>query len=215
MPLSELAFAAFLSYTSRPAKDPGKASKDWMYHLKNDHLVGYPPMPMSKLVAKRLAETREALPFRDFLDGSAIAVPVPKSSLMKTGSLWVPLLLCKALKESGLVAEVLDCLRRNQPVRKSATSMPSERPTAQNHYDSLTVEKTLMVPTTFLLVDDVITRGATMLGCAQRLAEAFPKVQVHGFAAMRAISDEADFKGLSDPCLGSVTLQNGMAFRRP
>jgi hypothetical protein len=214
--LSELEYAAFLSYVPRPATDAGKASKQWMYHLKNDHLFGHPPKSMSTLVAQRLAETLITLPFRDLLDGTALAVPIPKSSLMRPGSLWVPLLLCKALKEAGLVAEVLDCLRRQHAVRKSATSAPSERATAGIHYESMSVEKALVPPTaSLLLVDDVITRGATMLGCAQRLAEAFPQAQISGFAAMRTVSKEADFVALSAPCRGKVTLQDGNSYRHP
>jgi phosphoribosylpyrophosphate synthetase len=48
------------------------------------------------------------------------------------------------------------------------------------------VQKVLSEPSNILLVDDIITRGATLLGAASRLAEAFPKAEIRAFAVMRA-----------------------------
>ena len=50
------------------------------------------------------------------------------------------------------------------------------RPTAEQHYESISVQGILSEPEEILLVDDVVTRGVTLLGCANRLADAFPKV---------------------------------------
>jgi hypothetical protein len=215
MQLSEIEFAAFLSYTPRPITELGKESKNVMYAVKSNQLFGHPPISISQLISKRLLEHLAELPFRDYFDGTAIAVPIPKSSLAKPGSLWVPLMLANALKEAGLVADVLVCLTRKYALKKNATSAPDERSTAQEQYDSIEAERTLLAPEKFLLVDDILTRGATLLGCANRLSELFPGVPVQGFAAMRTISDEKEFSSLYDPCLGTVSLRGEQTFRRP
>jgi len=55
-----------------------------------------------------------------------------------------------------------------------------------------------------VLVDDIITRGATVLGAANKLAEAFPDSRIRAFAAVRTVSDPSDFEALFDPVIGSV-----------
>jgi len=59
-------------------------------------------------------------------------------------------------------------------------------------------------PAQILLVDDIITRGATALGAANKLAEAFPLAQIRAFAAMRTISDPFKFQSLFNPVIGTV-----------
>ncbi|MBI4959083.1 MAG: hypothetical protein HY915_06280 [Desulfovibrio sp.] len=177
--------------------------------------MGDPPVSISQLIAKRLKEGLDQISFRDWLQGSAIAVPVPKSSLAKPGSLWVPLMLAEAMREAGLVSDVVACLKRKTPLKKSATSAPGERSTVFEHYDSIEVEKTLLAPSEILLIDDIITRGATMLGCANCLQEAFPGVPIRGFAAIRTISNEEDFSSLLAPCLGKISLRGDQSFRNP
>jgi len=66
------------------------------------------------------------------------------------------------------------------------------------------------------LIDDVVTRGATLLGAANRLAESYPDAQIAAFAALRAIGNPAEFKSVNNPVKGVITLQsNGGTLRRP
>lgn len=65
------------------------------------------------------------------------------------------------------------------------------------------------------LTNDVIRRGATLLGIAGRVKETYPNLTVQGFAAMRAISDSNKFKRLLDPCKGVVRLSGDQTLRRP
>jgi len=215
MPLSELEFGSFLAYTPRPTREPGMASKNWMYQLKTNALVGHPPQTTASLIALRLANRLDEVPFKAWLDGTALAVPVPKSTLARPGSLWVPYHLCEALREAGLVADVAILLERIHAVPKAAISLPQNRANVDAHYHSLGVRPGLAVPERILLVDDIITRGAALFASAMRLAEAFPATRIYGFTAMRTISDEAKFKGISDPCCGTVTRKGDQTHREP
>lgn len=73
-------------------------------------------------------------------------------------------------------------------------------PTATQHYESLGVRMTLSEPREILLVDDIITRGASMLGAANKLRNTFPRARIRGFAAMRTISPLDTFNQAYDPC---------------
>ena len=67
-----------------------------------------------------------------------------------------------------------------------------------------------------MLVDDVVTRGATLLGAANRLAESYPDAQIAAFVALRAVSNPSEFKEVKDAVDGFITLQpNGGTLRRP
>ena len=74
---------------------------------------------------------------------------------------------------------------------------------------------TLSEPREILLVDDIITRGATMLGAANKLRNTFPLARIRGFAAMRTISPPDIFNQAYDPCLGVITFNGQDTFRRP
>lgn len=71
------------------------------------------------------------------------------------------------------------------------------------------------MPQEILLVDDIVTRGTTMLGAASRLRDVFPGVHIRAFAAMRTITPPATFNAIYDPCKGEITLNGQDTFRRP
>ena len=122
----------------------------------------------------------------------------------------------KALVATGIGSKVVPCLTRSKPVAKAASSLSNERPTAEQHYDSLIVQGALSKPMDIVIIDDVITRGATLLGCANRLLDAFPQCRIRAFAAMRTISNSNEFQGVYSPCIGTVTLSpSGQTYRRP
>ena len=69
--------------------------------------------------------------------------------------------------------------------------------------------------TEILLIDDVVTRGATLLGVANKLADAFPNARIHGFAALRTISDPNQFIRINDSCVGKIKLIDNETYRDP
>lgn len=165
---------------------------------------------MSKYIAEKVKEKIAMLPFTQFFNTNLILVPIPKSSLMKEDTMWVPQRLAKALLKNGLGIAAEEYLERVVALPKSATSQV--KPTAIEHYNSLHVQtqKTLSEPKEILLIDDIVTRGATILGAANRLKEAFPKSRIRAFAAMRTMTPPyAYFKAVYDPCKGEIETRDG------
>jgi len=172
-------------------------------------------IPMSEFVVETVKQKLDSLPFSHLLDGKPVLVPTPSSSLKKPDSLDVPSRIAVALKKK-FGNEVAECLVRVKPLEKSATSVAPNRSTAAQHFDSLQVQEILTEPESILLVDDVVTRGATLLGAANRLAESYPDAKVAAFVALRAVSNPSDFKGVRESVCGFITLQsNGGTLRRP
>ena len=65
-------------------------------------------------------------------------------------------------------------------------------------------------------MDDVITRGATIIGATNKLKDIFPNTIIRAFAAIRTISSSANFNNVYDPCIGQIELnENGETFRNP
>ena len=216
--LSKLQFFSLLAYTSHPA--PGNQahaqSRDAMYAIKMDRVVsGNPPIATSVRIAKAVAEKIQGGSFPGAFGADVTLVPVTSTTLLKPGSLWVPYRLANALQAGGL-GSVRLFLRRTEPLPKAAFQTdPKRRPSLADQVRTLTVDSALDEPKRILLVDDIITSGTTLLACADRLAERFA-VPISGFAAMRTISNAAEFRSIEDPCVGSVTLrQNGKPHRVP
>jgi orotate phosphoribosyltransferase len=74
----------------------------------------------------------------------------------------------------------------------------------------------MTIPAEVTLVDDVITRGAQMMGAAQAIWAVRADVIVRGFAVIRTISRPEDFKSIASPCSGQIDVRrSGDCFRSP
>jgi predicted amidophosphoribosyltransferase len=216
MNLSQLEFCSLLAYTPHWNNKRALHSKNVMQALKRDQFVGEPPILMSEWIARTVKQKMAELPFASFFQPNTILVPAPKSSLMQPNTLWVPERIATALVAAGLGKQVATWLIRTKAVSKAALSSPIERPTAEQHYESITVQGALFKPGEIVLIDDVITRGATLLGCANRLTDAFPQCRTRAFVAMRTITNPTEFESVYSPCIGMIDLYDtGDTFRRP
>ncbi len=148
-----------------------------------------------------------------------VLVPVPGSGQSPRGP-WVGERLACALERAGLAQAVWPVLRRRTAVRKSAFAPAGERPSVLEHYRSLAIERAweeggAQRPARLVLVDDVITRGRTLLAAAARLREAFPGCEIRAFALMRTLGrGETPWRN-PDPCEGEVRWLRGDARRSP
>lgn len=217
LPLRRLEFAALLSYTPREGGQTGEQSRDLMRALKNGRVAGSPPTPLANIIAGFIVNnTATAEPVSSFLRPNAVLVPVPRSSLRKEGSLWVPDQLANSMVQAGLGGRAARLLVRTEAIPKAAISISSSRPTALNHFQTLAVQKDLLPTSEILLVDDVVTSGAALLGSANKILESFPNTPIRGFAAMRTVSNSSEFERITHPVVGSIALRpNGLCYRQP
>jgi len=79
----------------------------------------------------------------------------------------------------------------------------------------MSVRRLLFEPEEVILVDDVVTRGATIIGGVNRLKEAFPSAEIRAFAMMRLMSSFGDFVGVKDPCVATITMYGNDTRRKP
>jgi predicted amidophosphoribosyltransferase len=184
-------------------------SRNLVLGLKDGRAVGSPPLTVAaRIVVHLKAVPSSAVTLSGFLSPSATLVPVPKSTLLTRGALWVPNQFSQELVKGGFGRSVAPLLERTEPIPRAATSISTERPTALRNYETLRVRKSLEAPSELLLVDDVVTAGATLLGSASRLREAYPEVPIKGFAAARTISVAARFHKPVEPVMGTIVLRS-------
>jgi hypothetical protein len=215
MHLSSVEFGSLLSYSPRGTSNDEGLSRTIMRALKGDEYVNHPPKMMSDVVAGMISQRLDKMPFADLFRTNPVLIPTPTSSLTQRGTLWVPQRLAGAMRKVGLGRAVVECLNRVKPLRKAATSSSANRPTAIEHYESMDVQKKLSDPDEILLIDDVITRGATLVGAANKLADAYPNARIRAFAVIRTISQPSEFQGIYTPCRGEIQLVGNYTFRLP
>lgn len=142
-------------------------------------------------------------------------VPVPGSTATH-GAPWAAWQLAIAFRELGLGREIWAALERRTPVTKSATAAAGQRPTVWQHYDSLLVRPAARrPPQKIVLIDDVITKGRTLLAAAARVRAALPDVDLRAFALVRSQGFVTRATRLLDPVEGFVYWARGDARREP
>jgi pyrimidine operon attenuation protein/uracil phosphoribosyltransferase len=167
--------------------------------------------------AARVAEeVRERNVLQGFFDAAALLIPVPGCAPRSARGIWVAEHLARALFVAGLGAGVWAGLRRDTAVCKSATAVGGKRPTVAAHYASFgLLAAPEQVPVSILLVDDVVTKGRTLLAAATRVREAFPETPIRAFTLLRTLGMVAEIERLMDPCVGTIRWRAGDAHRSP
>jgi predicted amidophosphoribosyltransferase len=150
-----------------------------------------------------------------FFCSTDILVPVPRSVPRCHGGTWVAADLSHALVQEGLGAMTWPGLRRISAVRKSATAAPGARPSVAVHYASFSIDRPPVIPTSVVLIDDIVTRGRTLLAAASRVREAFPDAKIRAFALLRTMGQIPGVQSLLDPCTGEIRWRAGDAQRLP
>jgi len=218
MKISQIDFGSFLTYSPYGVTDIEKRSRTTRTNLKRDEFINIESkqLLMSDYLAELIQKRLDTLPFASFFNENSVLIPAPSSSLLQPNSLWVPQRLANALVKVGLGKDVKSCLERVEAVAKSSKVSSENRPKVIVHYNSMAVQKILDEPKEILVIDDIVTRGSTLLGAVNRLADAFPNAKIHGFAFMRTITNSNEFEKIVKPCTGKITLrEDGWPLRRP
>ncbi|MCE2505204.1 MAG: hypothetical protein J4F36_01750 [Nitrosopumilaceae archaeon] len=213
MKVSKVDFSSLLTYTPRGKDEEHFRSRSVMRDLKNDVVLPSGNL-MSTSIANMIKRQLDRYPFSDYFNENTLLVPTPKSTKQQKDELWVPQRIVLAMANNGL-GKMRECLSREIALPRSSTSLASDRPKAKRHYESMKVKELLDAPREIVLVDYVITRGATTLGAVNRLADAFPNAKIRVFAAMRTISNPDEFSEIIQPCIGTITLLNENTWREP
>jgi pyrimidine operon attenuation protein/uracil phosphoribosyltransferase len=66
-----------------------------------------------------------------------------------------------------------------------------------------------------VLIDDVITKGRTLLAAAARLRKELPHSDIRGFALIRTLGFVDRIERLAEPCHGVIRWAGGDARREP
>ncbi|HEY2463560.1 MAG TPA: phosphoribosyltransferase [Steroidobacteraceae bacterium] len=143
-----------------------------------------------------------------------VLMPVPRSA-PKLGGTWAAAELAHALVQAGVGSATWPGLQRISAVRKSATAEKGWRPSVARHYDSFRLESSNLGRGSIVLIDDVITRGRTLLAAAARVREAFPNTQIRGFALLRTMGLVSEITNVLEPCRGEIRWRYGDAQRNP
>jgi predicted amidophosphoribosyltransferase len=172
---------------------------------------------ISKYAVRVRQQASESRLLSGFFSSDDILIPVPGSKPRTPRVLPVTEQLAAALLRQGLGRCAWCGLQRVRGVRKSSTAAAGERPTVAKHYDSLAVEYTDTFPGfgQIILIDDVVTKGRTLLAAAARLHETFPRAHIRAFALLRTMGLIPDVDRLLDPCIGEIKWKAGDAHRNP
>ena len=169
---------------------------------------------MLKYALRVYQQAQESPQLAGFFGSDDLLVPVPGSTPSTCGSTWVAADLADALVQAGVGTMAWRGLHRICPVRKSATAAPGARPTVALHYDSFLMERPQITAQSVVLIDDVVTKGRTLLAAAARLQEAFPEAHIRAFALLRTLGF-LPVQRLLDPCTGEIRWKAGDAHRSP
>jgi len=166
-----------------------------------------------KLIEYHLAHYNGLIKDNFLSKGEFIAVPVPRSSLSKDGSVWPSKVISEVFFDLGLVSEVKELIERVSPIRSSHLCAPDERPLIHEHCETLQFNNMLYTGSNFLLIDDVITRGRTLSACSQVLANSVETHNILGLAVMKSLLTDDPIQKLFVPKLLSVeSFNTGKSF---
>ena len=207
--LSSVAFASWYVYSPRAAGWVAESSRVMCRRVKSSDPLWLPHY--AGCVFRSTFWNRE---LAELFSRGAMLVPVPGSA--RTGDApWSALQLAIALRQVGLALRIWIGLRRRYPVTKSATAVTAARPSVQQHYDSLMAMPPVPPIPGIVLVDDVITKGRTILAAAARLHTVLPSAQIRAFALIRTEGFARHIERLEEPCHGVIRWAGGDAHREP
>lgn len=216
MPPSELQFGSLLAYCPRGTSREHLESQQWMRYLKGDQYLPAFASTAARFIAARMRARLTETPFASWFGSATILVPIPRSAPAREHGLWIPHRVSQAFVVEGLANSVLTCLLRTRAVPKSSWTPAALRPKFGEHFESLSCTAEMQFEQDLLLVDNIVTRGATLLAAAERLRTAIPSARIRAFSVMRTVSEPEDFVSLFAPTLGVIRLaESGECFRSP
>lgn len=195
-------FASFFIYSPRGTSEPSRKSREIRDAIKFRAEPGF----LDKVAAAVAVKTGQGV-YGDFFGPRVVMVPAPRSAPFKEGWLWPGERIAEAMVRAGLGSDVQRRFRRIAAVPKAATARAGERPTVAKHMETIVVDADLTgAPERFIIVDDVVTKGAMLYACAQLLRAAYPNADVRVFAPLRTMGLVAEVPHWIEPVVGTISL---------
>lgn len=211
---SKLDFVSFLKYSPDGESETSRQSRKVRDGLKKDGYIE--TTRVIDFTASRIAQELSNYPFlRALFEDDVTFVPVPRSSPLTKGALWPSKRISDALVAASLGRDVQTLVRRVVPVQVSHLAETGKRPEPGEHFASLEVPGDLGFDwqRKLVLVDDVVTRGSTMMGVYQCMRAAFPLASIRCFAVVRPLRGELD--QIMEPVKGTISYRDGRLIREP
>ena len=195
-------------YSTKGVSEVSKRSRELRDRIKSNDVRLFQQMAVH--IEELVAQGK----FAGFFGSDVSLVPVPGHAPLAPGAVSTAERIAQALAARGLGA-VSPLLKRASRVTKSAWARGPDRPRAKQHFESMTMERSLIRPHRVVLIDDVVTRGATFLGAASRVQGEIADAEIKAFALMRAITDR-EVEVIRDPVVGTIDFDgSGESWRRP
>ena len=150
--------------------------------------------------ARRARECR--LLFPGYFEQETVLVPVPTHAPGLEGALWPAHMISEALVSERLARRCETILRRARAVEKSSTS--TERRTVSRQIETIEAAPPIDYPARIVVVDDVVTSGATLFATTRLIRDACPTADVRAFALIRTLSGQ-EVPETRDQCLAPCT----------
>jgi hypothetical protein len=210
--LSSVRFGSFLVYSSHGETETSEESRGVVRRIKNGHLID----KIIDRLRQEIDASRSASVLMDILGEDVLVVPCPRSAPFHAGNvLWPSKTICDELVRHHLAMRTAPILERKRAVQKSSMAPSKERAKPSTHFESMDISEQLeLPPSRITVVDDVVTRGATLIAGVSRVKHQFPSSQVCGFGLVRTLSDGEIMK-MTAPVIGKIELRGVDAFRSP
>ncbi len=176
---------SWMVYSTRGRSTASMCARYVIVRLKRGRVEPRSGRSWADLLIAQFARQAPAM-LRQLFASPVTLVPVPACGArdVESSGVWPALELCQELSRRGFGDDVQAVLERVEAVANSAWA-PRRRPSVEDHFQSLGVTSLVKEPRRLLLVDDVVTRGATLMAAARRLAVAYPATQMEAFALAR------------------------------
>ena len=154
--------------------------------------------------------------FNQFFHNGTVLIPIPSSNPDLPPEDWPSTLIAEQMVTQRLAMGIEAVLRRSTKIRKSAVSAPKERPNPEDHAKTLNcLEAQSNLPLQITLIDDVFTRGATLLGAAKVMKQAFPNAMIQAFTLFWTCRRYERLKTMNMPVTGTLKIgTKGQPVRR-
>lgn len=196
-------------YSPRGVSPTASLSREFRDAVKRCHPVtltecARATAAIAKLIAPDLLDLDLALvPVPGHLPPTILGPPTPSEAI------------AQALYRAGFGAIVWPALYRQTAVAKNAWSRPSSRPDFLEQFASLRLRDRAPPTHRFLLVDDFVARGRTLLASAAVLQRAFPRAHIQALPLIRTEGISSDIDAIAAPVTGVIRYVVGDAFRSP